>query len=124
ALLPNHTWIPLVVFATVIGFVLGYLSPGPSYAHEEETSRMTLDLVAEEAVARASGAHTGQNDPVGTDTGGTYASGDHSAVRLPSPPSRDDLSPQHHDSGAHGTPIPHHDSGSHEVDPSGTPESA
>jgi hypothetical protein len=98
ALMPAHTWVPLLVFATVIGFALGYLSPGPTSGRAEE-DRAMLDLVAAEAVARASGQHTGANAPEGDVA---YSSGDHSAVSLVSPPSRDDLAPPaHHDSGRH-----------------------
>ena len=83
ALMPAHTWVPLLLFATVIGFALGYLSPGPTSGRAEE-DRATLDLVAAEAVARASGQHTANV----ADGDVAYSSGDHSAVQLVSPPSR------------------------------------
>jgi hypothetical protein len=108
ALLPTSTWVPLVVFSTLVGFVLGYLAPGPSSSRTEEQERATLDLTAEEIVARASGQHE-----AGDEAEVAFSSGDHAAVSLTSPPSRDDLGAVgHHDSGSHSAPR-HHDSGSH-----------
>jgi hypothetical protein len=110
ALLPTSTWVPLVVFSTLVGFVLGYLAPGPSSSRAEEEERATLDLTAEEIVARASGQH----EP-GEEAEVAFSSGDHAAVSLTSPPSRDDLGTVgHHDSGSHSAPR-HHDSGSHDT---------
>lgn len=109
ALMPATTWVPLVVFATIIAFALGYLSPGPIGGYREEDENVTLDLVAEEAVARASGQHT---QGVGPPTNPEYASGDHSVVRTSSPPSRDDLTPpSQHNSGGYRAG---HQSGSHD----------
>jgi hypothetical protein len=106
ALLPNSTWIPLVIFAAIIGFVLGYIAPGPIAAHDEEAERVTLDLVAAEQVARVSGQHTGPQDVP------AYSSGDHGVVSLESHPSGDHAVP-HHDSGS--ISLPSHDSGSHNI---------
>jgi hypothetical protein len=56
-LLRPTTWVPAVLLSTAAGFVLGYLSPGPLDRHAKDTAdEEVIDLVAAEAVARASGA--------------------------------------------------------------------
>ncbi len=56
-----EAWVPLVFLPTVIGFILGYLAPGPlSQSIEEVREEEELDLAAEEAVARVSGRHTAE----------------------------------------------------------------
>jgi hypothetical protein len=104
ALLPTSTWLPLVLFSTLVGFVLGYLAPGPSTSAAEERQRVSLDLTAEEIVGRASGAHESEDD-----SGVTFASGDHAAVNISGQHNSQNLG--HHDSGRHS--VGHHDSGSH-----------
>ena len=57
-LLRPTTWVPSVLLTAAAGFVLGYLSPGPLDRKAEDTSDdKVIDLVAAEAVARASGQH-------------------------------------------------------------------
>jgi hypothetical protein len=56
-LLRPTTWVPAVLLSTAAGFVLGYVSPGPLDRHAKDTAdEEVIDLVAAEAVARASGA--------------------------------------------------------------------
>jgi hypothetical protein len=117
ALLPARTWVPLVLFSTLVGFVLGYLAPGPAPSNADEESRATLDLTAEEIVARASGQH----DVGDGEAEGAFASGDHAAVSLASHDSgsHDSGAFGHHDSGSHGS-LGHHDSGSHDLGTTGS----
>ena len=91
ALLPTRTWVPLVLFSTLVGFVLGYLAPGPSESHAEEEARATLDLTAEEIVARASGQH----EPGDADTAVAYASGDHGVMNISGDHTSRDFTPSH-----------------------------
>ena len=56
-LLRPTTWVPAVLLSTAAGFILGYLSPGPLGDHARDAAdEEVIDLVAAEAVARASGA--------------------------------------------------------------------
>jgi hypothetical protein len=117
ALLPTGTWLPLVLFSTLVGFVLGYLAPGPTTTRAEEEQRATLDLTAEEIVARASGQHEAGD---GEEAVG-FSSGDHAAVNISGQHNSGqhnsrDLTP-HHDSGSHA--LQHHDSGSHDIGTAG-----
>jgi hypothetical protein len=92
------TWIPATLLATAGGFALGYISPGPldRRAHEATEERV-IDLVAAEAVARASGQHERRT------TGGevvSHSSGEHT------PGTETDV-PQHESGGF----APQHESG-------------
>jgi hypothetical protein len=52
-----EAWVPLVTVPMMIGFALGYLAPGPlSRSIREVREEEALQLVAVEAVARASGS--------------------------------------------------------------------
>ena len=69
-----EAWVPLVFIPTVIGFVVGYVAPGPlSRSIRDVREEEALQVVAETAVARASGMY----DPAtsGTFTPGGRASG-------------------------------------------------
>jgi hypothetical protein len=100
------TWLPVALLMTVSGFALGYVSPGPleRRAHEASEEKI-LDLVATEAVARASGQHerrtTGESVP--------HTSGEHAAAV--SAHESGEFSRQHES----GEFSPQHDSGA--VDP-------
>jgi hypothetical protein len=51
-------WVPLVSFPTLIAFALGYLAPGPlSRSIRDVKAEEALQAAAEQAVARATGAH-------------------------------------------------------------------
>ncbi len=53
-----EAWVPLVVIPTVIGFLFGYIAPGPlSQSIEDVKQQEELDAAAEDAVVRASGSH-------------------------------------------------------------------
>ncbi|HET9730563.1 MAG TPA: hypothetical protein VFR41_14115 [Acidimicrobiia bacterium] len=55
-LLTAPIWAPVVGIATAIGFAFGYLSPGPvTRRAREDSEERFIDLIAAEAVARASG---------------------------------------------------------------------
>ncbi len=77
ALVAPTTWIPAALLALAGGFALGYISPGPldRRAHEDAEAKV-VDLVAAEAVARASGEYQRRT------TGQTvsHSSGEHSAT--------------------------------------------
>jgi hypothetical protein len=77
ALFETNAWVPALFIATAGAFVLGYVSPGRlvKTAPEEAEDRV-LDLVAADAVARATGDHERRT------TGGNVAhsSGDHTGV--------------------------------------------
>jgi hypothetical protein len=105
ALVLPTTWVPVVLLATAAGFAVGYLSPGPldRRVHEQSEERV-IDLVASEAVARASG----QNERRTTGESISHASGDHT-VDITSTESEARVAP--HESGGFA---PHHDSGSAE----------
>jgi hypothetical protein len=118
ALFGAATWVPAVLIATAIGFVLGYTSPGRVVrTSREDADDRVIDLVAADAVARASG----QFDADATTTGPTsHASGDHTGVAA-SHVSGDhtDAASIAHSSGDHSDVAAHlanegHDSGSHE----------
>jgi hypothetical protein len=53
-----EAWVPLVFLPTVIGFVLGYLAPGPlSRSIRDVREQEALDVAAQRALARATGSH-------------------------------------------------------------------
>jgi hypothetical protein len=97
ALAAPTTWIPAALLALAGGFALGYISPGPldRRAHED-TEAKVVDLVAAEAVARASGEHQRRT------TGQTvsHSSGEHTQQS-------GEFSPQHES----GEFAPQHESG-------------
>lgn len=115
ALFGASSWVPALLLAAGIGFVLGYLSPGRvERGARDSTDDSVIDLVAAEAVARASGGvariQTGELE--------SHKSGDHTtgiAAALRRRTGRQNDSGSHtaaqHDSGGH-TPA-HHDSGGH-----------
>ena len=91
ALLEPKVWIPTLLVATAAGFVVGYISP--SYTEPDigaRTETRVIDIVATEAVARASGNYARRT------TGGTTAP--HVDIRESNP----------HNSGGYAAP---HDSG-------------
>jgi hypothetical protein len=107
ALLPADTWIPIVLLATVGGFVLGYVSPGAIVrTADERADEKVIDLVAAEAVVRASGEHARRT------TGGSiaHASGDHTGAAAAH--QSGGYAPAAHESGEFVAPG--HDSGTHE----------
>lgn len=81
-----EAWVPLVFVPTVIGFALGYIAPGPlSRSIRDVREEEALQVVAETAVARASGmydpATSGGYTPGGRFSGPVeHASGEHAAV--------------------------------------------
>ncbi len=53
-----EAWVPLVVIPTVVAFVVGYIAPGPlSRSIRDVREEEALQVVAQTAVARASGIH-------------------------------------------------------------------
>jgi hypothetical protein len=77
ALFESSAWIPALFVATAGAFVLGYISPGRLVkTAPDATEDRVLDLVAADAVARATGDHERRT------TGGNVAhsSGDHTGV--------------------------------------------
>ncbi|HEV7525796.1 MAG TPA: hypothetical protein VGP92_12575 [Acidimicrobiia bacterium] len=101
ALFGASTWVPALLVATAIGFVLGYLSPGRLDRRDRETPD-DIDLVAAEAVARASGGF----DSVTTGSVAAHESGDHTGATVG------------HESGDHTGAVPSHHSGEHVPPPS------
>jgi hypothetical protein len=95
ALFGSSTWQPAVLIVAAIGFVLGYLSPGQIDRGARDDEDTDIDLVAAEAVARASGEFQ-------RTTGSTpsHSSGDHSAVAA-SHASGEHAAPEQHASGGH-----------------------
>ncbi|HEX5616031.1 MAG TPA: hypothetical protein VFZ83_12835 [Acidimicrobiia bacterium] len=84
----SSTYVPIIAIAILVGFVLGFLSPGPEYATaDEDADQRIIDLAATEAVARASGRFSQEVDLVGAEAAG-------------------------HESGSH---VPAHESGAHEI---------
>jgi hypothetical protein len=84
-----EAWVPLVFIPTVIGFLLGYLAPGPlSRSIRDVREEEALQVVATTAVARASGIY----DPA---TSGSY-----------NPDRASGASPVQHASGEH-VPVGH-----------------
>ena len=113
ALFGSSSWVPALLIASGIGFVLGYLSPGRlERGARDTTDDSVIDLVAAEAVARASGGvrrvQTGEVE--------AHKSGDHTGVlgKLTRRTKQHDSgghTPAQHDSGGHSPS--HHDSGGH-----------
>jgi len=84
-----EAWVPLVFVPTVIGFLLGYIAPGPlSRSIREVREEEALQVAATTAVARASGIY----DPA---TSGSY-----------DPSRASDSLPVQHTSGEHA-PVAH-----------------
>jgi hypothetical protein len=53
-----EAWVPLVLVPTIVGFGIGYLAPGPlSRSIRDVREEEALQVVAREAVARATGRH-------------------------------------------------------------------
>jgi hypothetical protein len=53
-----EAWVPLVFLPTLIAFSIGYIAPGPlQQSIREVQEEEALELIAESAVARATGAH-------------------------------------------------------------------
>jgi hypothetical protein len=51
-------WVPLVLVPTIVAFGIGYLAPGPlSRSIRDVKAEEALQAAAEQAVARATGAH-------------------------------------------------------------------
>ena len=64
ALFGASSWLPALLIASGVGFVLGYLSPGRvERGARDSTDDSVIDLVAAEAVARASGGVRGAGLP-------------------------------------------------------------
>jgi hypothetical protein len=133
ALFGAGSWIPALLIASGVGFVLGYLSPGRiERGARDTTDDSVIDLVAAEAVARASGGvrrvqtgeieahksgdHTGVAAAVGGsakqhDSGGHVAPQHDSGGHAPSQHDSGGHAPSQHDSGGHAPS--QHDSGGH-----------
>jgi hypothetical protein len=120
ALFGSSTWVPVLAVITLIGFVLGYLSPGrPERGADDAVDDEVVDLVAAEAVARASGEfrsatsgsfpahqsgdHTGSLDP--------HESGDHTGSLAPHQSGDHTGTASQHDSGEHAPPARHESGG-------------
>lgn len=56
SLLKPQSWIPMLLLPAAIGFVVGYFAPERLFATIDK-DELVIDLVAAEAVARASGQH-------------------------------------------------------------------
>jgi hypothetical protein len=99
ALFGAAVWLPAVLIAAAVGFILGYTSPGRVVrTSREDADDRVIDLVAADAVARASG----QFEPGATTTGSmSHASGDHSSAMAS------------HASGDHTGAMASHASGDH-----------
>jgi hypothetical protein len=115
ALFGSAAWIPALLIASGIAFVLGYLSPGRvERGARDTTDDSVIDLVAAEAVARASGgfkrATTGE---IAAHKSGDYTTGVLAALKGKGKRQQTSgsHSPAQHDSGGH-TPS-QHDSGGH-----------
>lgn len=94
----SATYVPIIAIAILVGFVLGFLSPGPDYATaDEDEEQRVIDLAATAAVARASGRFSQEVDLAGAEAeeAGAHESGSHAPA---------------HESGSHA---PSHESGSH-----------
>jgi hypothetical protein len=109
----SATFVPLIAIATLVGFVIGFLAPGPVYATaDDDAEQRVIDLKAEEAVARASGRFSQEVDLVAAEAAG-HDSGRHSISH-----SSGGYAPSHesgghavsHESGGH---TPAHESGGH-----------
>jgi hypothetical protein len=88
------TWIPAALLATAGGFALGYISPGPLDRRAHEAAEETvIDLVAAEAVARASGQHERRT----TGEVVSHSSGEHAPGTETDTPQHDsgEFAPQH-----------------------------
>jgi hypothetical protein len=100
ALLETPRWLPAVSLVTAIAFALGYLLPA-AWERDlgDRAEQRVIDLVATEAVERASGEHARRT------TGGTAVVGTVAGSRTSQ--QSGEFAPQH-DSGGF---VPHHDSG-------------
>jgi hypothetical protein len=81
--LTSDGWITLLVGPMAIGFVLGYLAPGPiSYTIADAREDEMLDIVASQALERISAEHTAERAAAnGGRTGETVVSGSTDARR-------------------------------------------
>jgi hypothetical protein len=115
ALFGSASWVPALLIASGIGFVLGYLSPGRlERGARDTTDDSVIDLVAAEAVARASGdVRRVQTGELESHKSGDHTTGIAAALRRRTGRQNDSgsHSPAQHDSGGH-TPA-QHDSGGH-----------
>jgi len=115
ALFEPTAWVPALFIATAGAFFLGYISPSQLVRTAPEAAEdRVIDLVAADAVARA----TGEQERRTTGEVVTHASGDHTgaltdAEAAESHPSGEFKPPSQHDSGGF-SPAQPHDSGSHE----------
>jgi len=138
ALFGSAAWVPALLIAAAIAFVLGYLSPGRvERGARDTTDDSVIDLVAAEAVARASGgfkrATTGEI--AAAHKSGDYTTGVLAALKgkakrqqtsgshTPASHESGGHSPAQHDSGGHSpaqhdsggfTPPDHQQSGGHD----------
>jgi len=104
ALFDVAAWLPTLMLTTAAAFFLGYTAPGRLTRTAPELAEdRVIELVAADAVARASGEHERRT----TGGGISHASGDHSEIALTAEP------PSHHDSGEFTAPTQHR-SGGHE----------
>lgn len=88
-----EAWVPLVFLPTVIGFALGYIAPGPlSRSIRDVREEEALQVVAEKAVARASGMF----EPA---TSGAFIPGSGFAERTPEGQRSGGHTPVSHESG-------------------------
>ncbi len=105
ALFETTAWVPALFVATAGAFFLGYVSPGRlARTAPESAEDRVLDIVAADAVARATGEHERRT----TGEVAAHASGDHTGVAT----AIDLAAPTHHESGEF-SPV-EHESGSHE----------
>jgi hypothetical protein len=108
ALFDTTAWLPALVVATAGGFALGYLTPGTLERTAPEAAEdKVINLVAAEAVARASGQYARRT----TGEIASHASGDHTGSLEPHDSGR--FTPDGHDSGSF-SPSEGHDSGAFE----------
>jgi hypothetical protein len=109
ALWGASTWVPVLLIATGVGFVLGYLSPGRiEKGARDKADDAAIDLVAADAVARASG----EVQRVTTGEYAAHASGDHTGA-VAAQHESGGFAPVQHDSGEFSAPA-QHESGGHE----------
>ena len=100
ALFEAAAWIPALFLATAGAFFLGYVSPGRlARTAPEVADDRVIDLVAADAVARA----TGEQERRTTGEVASHSSGDHTGVAADV-----NVAATQHDSGGF---TPHHDSG-------------
>lgn len=107
-----EAWVPLVFLPTVIGFALGYIAPGPlSRSIRDVREEEALQVVAQVAVARASGIH------VPASSGGFRFSHESDELAVVTDHRSGDHEPVPHTSGSH---VPASDGGSGPGDAGGS----